>query len=178
MLLYDGRGGTYRYYRCTRRHGPCSEPYVQEAELHRQSVEFAKSLALPRSDVHQLGQWALEEQATLRGEHERREKAHGLRETAVEQKLERLLDLHLSCGIGASVFESRQRQLLPEKLALSDAKSSVGALYPDIWFEHFEDVVKPLNEALKISPRTKIAQIAEFLRKTCSDHYFKTGDIE
>ena len=33
-----GNGGLYRYYRCTRKFGPCKEPYIQEKELVNQFV--------------------------------------------------------------------------------------------------------------------------------------------
>src|SRR2546428_357559 len=41
-----GHGGLYRYYRCTRKSGNCTEPYVQEKEVQRQCSEALLPLAL------------------------------------------------------------------------------------------------------------------------------------
>jgi hypothetical protein len=41
-----GHGGLYRYSRCTRHNGPCSEPYVQEAQVTQQCLTALHTLAL------------------------------------------------------------------------------------------------------------------------------------
>src|SRR5262249_15628347 len=41
-----GRGGLYRYYRCTRKNGPCVEPYVQEDSVRKQCLTPLMPLAL------------------------------------------------------------------------------------------------------------------------------------
>ncbi len=41
-----GNGGMYRHYRCTKKHGTCSQRYVQESELVRQIQDRLQTISL------------------------------------------------------------------------------------------------------------------------------------
>jgi site-specific DNA recombinase len=49
-----GHGGTYRYYRCTKKAGRCAEPYIQEQYLTEQCLELLRPLALSPLEVGEI----------------------------------------------------------------------------------------------------------------------------
>ena len=56
-----GHGGLYRYYRCTRKHGLCSERYVQERELKEGIAKKAQAVAVPSEWIPEMLSWIDEE---------------------------------------------------------------------------------------------------------------------
>jgi len=49
-----GNGGEYRYYRCTKRLGPCSQKYIQEKELVEQLKEKIMKVSISDGWINKM----------------------------------------------------------------------------------------------------------------------------
>lgn len=54
MLTAQWAKDKYRYYRCTRKKGKCTESYIQENDLQNQIIEKIKTIALPDGWADQM----------------------------------------------------------------------------------------------------------------------------
>ena len=110
----------HTYYRCTKKRGNCSQPYVREEKLNRQLSQLLQEFSF-RPD------WAAEMRKMLEKDkaeaaqystalvQEAREKIR-----AIQIKLQRLLDSYLDQVIEQEIYRTEKAKLLSEKKSLEE----------------------------------------------------------
>ncbi len=123
-----GNGGLYRYYRCTKRLGPCSQGYLQETELAEQLKGFLRSVALPEDwkdkMLARVEEWRNEEKQSFQAF------AQTLTEQikTTEVKLGRLVDSFLDGTIEKETYLIKKEELIKTKTALYAKKAEFGRM--------------------------------------------------
>jgi len=105
----------HNYLRCTKRKGPCSEPYVREEEITEQIKGELKSVSLPPALANGLILMAEKERAAFAqaGESARQKLRGDLR--ILTDQLGKLLDLVLQGHLTQSEYAERKAQLVNGK---------------------------------------------------------------
>ena len=165
-----GNGGLYRYYRCTRKHGECTESYVQEKELQRQIVERAQTIALPT-------QWTTEMLAHLKSEEEKESKSVDVltqdvnqKITLAQQKLDKLLEGYLDNLIDEESYKRKKENLVGEKNSLKHEKESLQKTRMSNWIEPTRDFINTLIQAKNLDSSESLQEIPQFLLKIGTNH--------
>jgi len=138
------------YYRCTKRRGNCSQPYIREEELNRQLSQLLQKFSL-RPD------WAAEMRKMLERDkteatqsaiafvQEAREKIR-----AIQVKLQRLLDGYLEQVIEQETYRSEKAKLLSEKKSLEEQTINLEQKRTG-WLEPMAEWIKKAENLPKIA---------------------------
>ncbi len=118
--------GTYTYYHCTGHKG-CPKTAIRAEALEEALMDLMQSIALPgwlvevaRADVARMIERDLAALSTTASEIEGRM-------SAIQRKLERLLELRLEEAIGQAEFDQARRQLISEKAKESEQLALQGS---------------------------------------------------
>ena len=121
-----GNGGIYRYYRCTKKFGSCSQPYIGENQLAKQLESLLQAVAL-RDDwaekmLKQVELWEKENALSAQSF------AQNLEEKArdTEQKLDKLVNAYLDGTIEKDIYLAKKNELVQTKTDLLEKKSDFG----------------------------------------------------
>jgi site-specific DNA recombinase len=143
-------GLRFKYYRCTKRkkNTDCDQPYVREEALIKQVEEQVSALALSDdwSDVMLQSFELMRESERQSSLNEAREL--GVQLKAVQNKLDKLLDLHLDGSIEAEEYKSKKSELLNQKLKIQEEISQINETGSN-WFEPAKTFIKQSNQAYK-----------------------------
>ena len=176
-LFYCGECGCFittetqkgnNYLRCTKRKVHCTQPYAREDAITGQIKEVIKKISLPSSVVEMCVQ-ELEKQHTERTQAERSFVQATRGELLdINQKLDRLLDLHLSESLSQTEYITKKERLIMKKKDLEGKLSSLERK-SDGWFELSKRFIKSLDikevSALLENPE----HILHFLKNSCSN---------
>ncbi len=131
----------YVYYRCTKRRGPCSQPYAREGKL---IAEFGRIIAGIHFDAELLDlmlEWAAES-VKNEVEHERETRtALEKKKTRISKMCDGLVDKYIAGNIPDDIYKRKLTELRLEEQRLDEA---IHAASEDRWLvlEGFELVVK------------------------------------
>ena len=160
-----GNGGLYRYYRCTRKHGKCSEPYIQENYLQSQLIEKIKTIALPSG-------WADQMLSHLEQEKKKEAKSSDAfvqeinkKIISVQDKMDKLLELYLDNMLDEETYRIKKENLVNQKIALKDEKQILGQKRMSGWIEPTINYIKTLEKANNINDETELPEISQFVEK-------------
>ncbi|MEW6456364.1 MAG: recombinase family protein [Acidobacteriota bacterium] len=121
-----GNGGTYRYYRCTKRLGPCSQKYLREDLLVAQLKEELSKVALCKDwkelMLAQVEIWEKEQNQSSQTFAQNLEEK--IKET--ELKLDRLVNAFLEGVIDKEIYLVKKDELIKTKTELLQKKSDFG----------------------------------------------------
>ncbi len=156
------------YYRCTRKRGVCTEPFVREESLASQMSEYIKKVSLSRA-------WADVMLKELDNEQEESAHAGALFAQSLkdnikvfEEKLDTLLDVHLDGVISADEYTTKKKLLL-------EGKIDVGQKLKDFerqgyrWLELCREFIKEANQAEIVASGENLEEKRDFLRKVGSN---------
>ncbi len=137
----NGNVHTYRYYRCTKKKGACSQPNVREENLTLQLSEAIRPFALPYEWAAELSKKAdMDEQVTLTSS---AAQSQTIRDeiTAVSQKIKRLHAMYLDQDIERESFLEEKANLLSQKKSLTEKMADVskGVI---AWLEPMREWIK------------------------------------
>ena len=156
-------GGRYRYYRCTKKKGQCSQGYLQEEALAWQVKEQLQSVSLPEA-------WTDYLLKKLEGFEQVEKHASGYRLgqakedlKLLETKLDALVDLYLNHDIEREVYLKKKDDLMRRKLLLQ-AKSSSARAERKNWVEPLRQWILDSKRAGWLAHSPKYADIRDFVR--------------
>jgi len=159
-----GNGGTYAYYRCTKRLGPCSQGYVRDDKLLEQLKSLVSKVAISEDwqekMLAQIGIWGKEQSQssqTFAQNLEERIKAN-------ETKLDRLVNAFLDGNIEKEVYLAKKDELIKQKLALKDKKADFGQKGNN-WIEPLKQWVREAHHAEKLAVSNDYDEIKSFVGK-------------
>ena len=159
-----GRGGTYRYYRCTKRLGPCSQKYLQENNLAAQIKEQLQSVAISETcyqeGLAEIAQWEQEvksQQTSFSQSLERKI-------LEADEKLNKLVDSYLDNTIEKEVYLKKKESLIKQKTELHQKKSDF-AKKGISWIEPLREFWNDAFLAKKLSLSNDFHEIKSFVAK-------------
>ena len=158
----------HNYYRCTKKRGKCSEPYLREEVLSDQIDAALQRVALPLETKDKiLNHWAKE-----RGD--ARHKMADLQRNAASElaglrgKLDRLLDAHLSGAVDRSEYLAKKESLLNRKLEIEGKLASFQGSAIS-WLEPAKEFLESAHQAGQRATRENPETLSTFFRNIGSN---------
>ena len=144
-----GHGGTYRYYRCTKKLGKCSQRYLREDLLAEQLKSRLQNVALPDD-------WA--EKMTAQVDVWEKDNAQSAQSFAqnldekikeAETKLDKLVNAFLDGSIEKETYLVKKDELIKTKTDLNKRKSYFGRKGNN-WIEPLRNWINTAHHAEKL----------------------------
>ena len=145
----------HTYYRCTKKRGNCSQPYVREEELNRQLSQLLQKFSLRPDWAAGLREMLAKDekesaQSVTAFIQEAREKVH-----TIQIKLQRLLDGYLEQDIEREVYLAEKVRLLSEKKSLEEQMARIEQKRTG-WLEPMREWIKEAENLPKIAQESNL----------------------
>ena len=157
-------GIRYRYYRCTKKKGPCSQGYVREDALVAQLQKQLQSISL--CDRHtnwmlsEIDNWQKEDiELSQRSEQKLSENIK-----AAEARMEKLVSLYLDEEIPRSAYIKRKDTIMRDLAALKEKKKDLARLGNN-WLELLRDWILDIQQANFLSENVDFPKLKSFVQK-------------
>jgi site-specific DNA recombinase len=158
----------HNYYRCTKRKGSCSQPYVREEALEAQISEYFEKLALPDD----LASWLTSEITREQAESAEAGTVQSDRLSKlvkeVVAKLDRLMEGYLEQAISLPEYQKQKNKLVEEKHRLKEKLTS-SLNQKGSWFEPALRFVSDCNRATDLARNHNLEEKRDFLQKVGSN---------
>ncbi|MFH1778665.1 MAG: recombinase family protein [Candidatus Omnitrophota bacterium] len=159
-----GNGGTYRYYRCTKRLGPCSQRYLREDLLLAQLKEKLSKVALCEDwkelMLAQVDIWKKEKAQSSQSFAQNLEAK--IKETEV--RLDRLVNAFLDGTIEKETYLQKKDELIKIKTELLQKKSDFGRKGNN-WIEPLREWINLACHAEKLASSEDFYEIKSLVEK-------------
>jgi len=159
-----GNGGTYRYYRCTKRLGPCSQRYLREDLLVDQLKEELSKVALcedwTEKMLTQVEVWEKEQNQSSQSFAQNLEAK--IKETEI--KLDRLVNAFLDGTIEKETYLQKKDELIKTKTDLLQKKSDFGRKRNN-WNEPLKEWIKTAHHAEELASSEDFYETKIFVKK-------------
>jgi len=159
-----GHGGTYVYYRCTKRLGPCSQKYIGSNALIEQLKGRLEKIALKdewaKYMLDEVTKWEKEEKSGGK------EFAQNLEMKIVEvdKKLNMLVDEYLEGNIEKEIYLKKKDELVKTKTDLNKKRSDFGRKGNN-WIEPMREWIKEANRAGNAALLNDFIAIKSFVKR-------------
>ena len=159
-----GHGGTYKYYRCTKRLGPCSQSYLREDLLAEQLKTEISKVALcedwKEKMLAQVEVWQKENIQSSQSFAQNLEKEI----TDSEHKLDRLVNAFLDGSIEKETYLAKKDEFIKTKTDLKRRKSDFGRKGNN-WIEPLREWILAAHHAEKLASSNEFDEIKSFVEK-------------
>jgi hypothetical protein len=159
-----GNGGTYRYYRCTKRLGSCSQRYLREDLLVEQLKDKISKVALcedwKEKMLAKVEMWEKENIQSSQSFAQNLEKE--IKET--EQKLDKLVNAFLDGSIEKETYLAKKDELIKTKTDLNKRKADFGRKGNN-WIEPLKEWILSAHHAEKLASSNDFDEIKSFAEK-------------
>ena len=158
----------HHYYRCTKKKGNCTQRYIREEALTAQLREVVQKVSLSdawaKKMLTNIKEWKNKEaQASDSFAQQHKEKL-----SAIQGKLDRLLDAHLDGVITREEYVCRKERLLNEKAALTERMAEVEQK-GNHWLEPLEGFVKLAHHARSVACGPNLESLKDFSKRIGSN---------
>ena len=168
----------YTYYRCVKKKGNCSQPYLREKELERQLRDLVTSVSLSKV-------WAnkLLEMAEKDGEKEKKFACGELQKlftyiNELEKKLDKLLEIYLEEIIDTESYQRKKDEILQQKQFLKEKIEEIKTKGSS-WLEPLKEFIKEAAGAAKIArAKNNCHDLAIMAKKVGSNYFLKDKRLE
>ena len=164
-----GNGGVYRYYRCTKKKGVCSQGYVQEKDLAEQLQKRLQTISLcdryTEYMLTEVDKWEQEE--TLVSHSDVQNLSDKLK--ASEERMEKLVSAYLDGDIPKEIYLKKKDESMRTTLAFKSQKKDF-ELRRNTWVEPLREWVMDSKQATFLSSSTDFPEIASFVQKIGTNH--------
>ena len=172
------REATYIYYRCVKKKGVCSQPYITKDEVESQLRKIVASVALSEFWARKMFQLLEKDEIKEKG----RIKVELARITisleAVEKKLDKLLESYLEEINDTESYQSKKNQLLQQKTILKEKIAEIKTKGSD-WLEPMKEFLNVAAEAAKIVRRkNNCDELSVIAKKVGSNFLLQNKRIE
>lgn len=145
-----GNGGTYVYYRCSKKFGKCSQPYLRDELILKQVCGLLQKVSLPDRWVTaafaQLEWWEEEERGKLQSFAQKL--ANDLSET--QNKLDKLVNSFLDGIIEKDTYLKKKDELIKKKIELEQQQTNFGQR-AKLWVEPMREWLETAHKAGKLA---------------------------
>ena len=159
-----GNGGTYRYYRCTKRLGSCSQKYLREDLLVEQLKNKILKVALcedwKEKMLAKVEMWEKENIQSSQSFAQNLEKE--IKES--EQKLDKLVNAFLDGSIEKETYLAKKDELIKTKTDLNKKRADFGRKGNN-WIEPLKDWILSAHHAEKLASSNDFDEIKSFAEK-------------
>ena len=171
-----GNGGIYRYYRCTKKFGVCSQRYLREDLLVEQLKDWLGKLILPEDWIEKMLR-----QVEGRRSEEREGSQNFIQnlEREIEetkQKLDKLVSGYLDGIIEREIYLQKKEDLIKQKIAL-EAKKDDFRRGKRNWLEPLKNWILEIKQVQNLVAGDDFQQIAEFVKKSGTNRILKDRKI-
>jgi site-specific DNA recombinase len=159
-----GNGGSYRYYRCTKKFGKCRQRYLREDLLVAQLKSRLQEVALcddwAEKMLAKVDEWEKEQAQSSQSF------AHNLegRIKETEQKLDKLVNAFLDGSIEKETYLVKKDELIKTKTDLNKRKTDLGRKGNN-WIEPLKDWILSAHHAEKLASSNDFDEIKSFAEK-------------
>ena len=157
-------GGKYRYYRCTKKKGTCSQGYLREEVLAEQIKEQLQTISL----CDKYADWMLER--VEKWEHEEKDLSQSCdKNLAVkikesESRLDKLVSAYLDDDVPKEIYLKKKDKLMRESLTLKQEKKDFNHKGNN-WVEPLRNWILDTKQADFLSSSDNFKEIASFVKK-------------
>ncbi len=157
-------GGRYRYYRCSKKRGVCSQSYVQEAELARKVKEQLQTISLPeRYTSWMLEQLETEDKETLAVNKSEMEHLSE-RIKADEERMDKLVSTYLDGDVPKELY-LKKKDALMRSLAASRGSMKDVAGGRNNRNEPLREWILDLKQANILASSDELPKLKQFVLK-------------
>src|SRR3989338_4784898 len=156
-------GTKYRYYRCSKKRGHCSQPYVQEGELAEKITARLKTVSLPDRYtgwmLNKVQEWEREEIVASGSE------VQNLSDQvkANEARIEKLVSTYLDGDVPKEMYLKRKDALMRVLAALKEKKKDFERGRKN-WVEPLRERILDTKQANFLSSSTDFFAIKSFVQ--------------
>ncbi len=157
-------GGRYRYYRCTKKQGVCTQGYLREDRLVSQIKARLEQIALPDDVTDEMlrmvEKWDAEEKQSSGSQ------LGQLRESeqSAKQKIATLVSLYLDGDIPKEHYLAKKDELLRAKVAVVEKLSAARAGRKN-WIEPLREWILDTKNATLMASSENLNEMCAFVRK-------------
>ena len=164
-----GNGGRYRYYRCTKKKGNCSQQYLREDLLVLQLKELLQGITLPDEWLKYMSEktdeWEKEVKVSS-GSYVGRIKDN---ERETQKKLDDLITLYLDGDIPKENYLTKKNDLLRQKVSLAHKMDSA-RVERNNWVEPLRKWILDIKKATQLVSSDDFFEIRDYFKKIGSNH--------
>ncbi len=159
-----GNGGLYRYYRCTKKFGKCSQGYLREDLLAEQLRSRLQKIALcddwKEKMLAKVEIWQTQQSQSSQTF------AQNIQEKIkeAEQKLDKLVNAFLDGSIEKETYLVKKDELIHTKTALLEKKDDFGRKGNN-WVEPLKNWILSAHHAKKLASSNDLDEIKSFVEK-------------
>ncbi len=157
-------GGRYRYYRCTKKKGKCSQGYLREEALAEQIKEQLQTISL----CDKYTSWMLKrvdemsENEKYLSQSDAQNLANKIKES--EARLEKLVEAYLDGDIPKEIYLKKKDALLRATLSLKEKRKDFGHSGNN-WVEPLREWILDMKQADFLASSDNLKEIAAFAKK-------------
>ena len=159
-----GCGGTYRYYRCTKRLGPCSQRYLREDLMATQLKDSLSKVALCQDWTEkmraQVDIWEKEQDQSSKSFAQNLE----LKIKETDEKLDKLVNAFLDGTIEKETYLTKKDELIKTKTELLEKKRDFGRKGNN-WNEPLREWLNLACSAEKLASSEDFYEIKSLIEK-------------
>jgi len=159
-----GNGGTYRYYRCTKRLGPCSQRYLREDLMAIQLKDSLSKVALCADWTEkirvQVDVWEKEQSQSAQSFAQNLE----IKIKEAEDKLDKLVNAFLDGTIEKETYLIKKDELVKTKTELLERKRDFGRK-GNLWIEPLRNWINLACHAEKLASSEDYYEIKSLVEK-------------
>ena len=158
----------HNYYRCTKKKQRCSQPYIREELLVEQISNLIQKVSLPLAWTKKM----------IKEIDKEKEQNVQTKKTFVqnlksqiedcEEKLNKLLDLHLSETISVEEYAAKKQKILNQKIEISE-KLKDFERKGNHWLEPCRNFILSTSQAQIVALRGNFSEKKDFLKKIGSN---------
>jgi ribosomal protein L32 len=157
-------GGKYRYYRCTKKKGTCSQGYLREDVLANQLKEQLQAISLCDSYTSYM----LERAETWKREESIASQSgvQNLSDSikASEARMDKLVGAYLDGDIPRDIYTKKKDEIMRTTLALKEEKKDF-VHQGNNWVEPLREWILDTKQATFLSSSDNFPEIASFVKK-------------
>ena len=164
-----GNGGTYSYYRCTKRLGPCSQRYLGESQLAEQLKDKISKVALCEDwKEKMLAQVKIWEKETRKSSHIFAQNLE-IKIKQINAKLDKLINAFLDDSIEKETYLKKKDELIQTKKSLQQQKKDFGRKGNN-WIEPLRNWILSAHQAEKFAFGNDYHGMKSFVKKIGTNH--------
>ena len=169
-------GTRYIYYRCTKKKGFCSQPYLSESTLSEQIKTSLQKVSIPFSEIEKMekkiDEWE-QESISEKGNVVQNLKSEL---SEIKEKLDKLVSIYLDGDIERSQYLERKDILLRQKAGIEESLKDFGQ-QRKYWIEPLRILVLSLKEAVDLEKTDNQIEWKQFFQKIGSNPEIKDKTI-
>lgn len=140
----------HTYYRCTKKTGNCSQPYIREEELDRQLSSLLQTISLKPDWAASLNKMLEKDKAGAAQSSAAFVQKARTKMQNLQSKLQRLLDSYLDQDIDQETYRTKKAELMSEKKSLEEKVSRLEQKQTG-WLEPMRNWIKEADDLCQIA---------------------------